>query len=138
MYAATRKLDWLPPDSSAECSIQLRAAGQDWDAVRVPSYIGRHAVTVLGQDSGAVIHDLWGKCLYRLVPVGTAATWDVPQTRPCGQAQYVAIPARTRVAPPGLHWIMPLSGERCLTDPQLLRGALYEAVDAILGPRNPS
>lgn len=131
-------LDWIPPDSPADQSIQMRPANRDWDAIRVPVCHAQATIDALGSDCGAVLWDTWGGCVYWLVPVGTAATWDLPGTRACGAAQHVAIPSLSHRSRPGLHWLIPPSRERCLTDPELLRGAVRAAVEAAFGPRRVS
>lgn len=132
---APHRLDWLPPDSPVDQSIAIHPAADAWDAIRVPAHLARHALVGLGAESGAVICDPREGCYYWLVPVGTARAWDVPHTRACGETQYVAVPSPGHRSRPGLHWIIPPSGDRCITDPGLLRDAILAAAEVELGPR---
>lgn len=129
-----RAFTWIPPDSPADQSIQMHPAGRDWDAIRVPVYLADATIEAL-DDCGAVLGDTWGGCVYWLVPVGTADTWTVPYTRACGETQYVAVPSTGHREPPGLHWLIPPTADRCLTDPVLLRDAVESAIALELGPR---
>jgi hypothetical protein len=113
----------------------MQAAGRDWDAIRVPIHLARRTLEAASVESGAVLWDTWGGCMYWLVPVGTAVTWDVPHTRSCGDAHYVAIPSAGHRSGPGLHWLIPPVGERVLTDPMVLRAALRTTIAEVLGPR---
>lgn len=126
---------WLPPDYPPDCRIRIRPAGRDWDAVRAPFYLGETALAQLGDECGAVIYDPRESALYWLVKAGATADWAVPYTRALSETHHVAVPAAVRTAPPGVHWLIPPTGERVLTSADLLRDALIRAVHAHLGPR---
>jgi hypothetical protein len=125
---------WLPPDYPPDCRIRIRPAGRDWDAVRAPHYLGATALDQLGDHCGAVIYDPRESALYWLVKAGATAGWSVPYTRALSETHHVAVPAAIRINPPGVHWLIP-PGERVLTDVDLLRAALLQAVHTRLGPR---
>lgn len=112
----------------------LRAAGQWWDAVRVPRHVGEAVLTALGDTSGAVIEDPSGALLYWLVPPGTAEGWHLPPRSGVeihGTATYLAVPGTQRTAGP--HWRIPPTPSRCLTPADALGDLLRTAVVAI-GP----
>ncbi|MCP3821430.1 hypothetical protein NLX86_26030 [Streptomyces sp. A3M-1-3] len=73
--------------------------------------------------------------MYWLVPVGTAASWDVPHTEALGPSTYVVVPPAILLSGPGDHWERPPGPDGYLTDPGALRGALHKAVADALGPR---
>lgn len=50
----------------------LRDAGRDWDAIRVPARRGAAAMAILGVRCGAVLEDPLSQSLYYFVPCGTA------------------------------------------------------------------
>jgi hypothetical protein len=130
----TRAVPWMPPNG---VDVELLPAGQWWDAVRVPAYIGAQVLEQLGWDTGAVIEDQSGAVMYWLVLPGAADRWGLPEPAVAirGKASYVAVPPVSRTDGPGLRWLAPLTAERYLTDPELLRAALAAAVDAALGRR---
>ncbi|MBQ1090647.1 hypothetical protein [Streptomyces sp. B93] len=118
-----------PLPSAAACT--LHDAGQDWDAIRVPRSVGLAAMTILGSHCGAIVEDPLSSVVYYFVPVGTAADWDVVNTRPLGVGAAVTIPPARRTAGPGPHWRMWPGEDRWLTDPAALRAAIDDA----FGPR---
>ncbi|WP_141724776.1 hypothetical protein [Streptomyces niveus] len=65
---------WLHP---AGTTIELTAAGESWDAVRVPIRYARGMLDRLGREGGAVIEDLYSQCLYWLVRPGSADGWGL-------------------------------------------------------------
>ena len=141
----TPRLSWLP-DDPCEGDIVARPVGRWWDAVRAPAYLGRPALATLdelGGGTGAVLCDPREPCMYWLVPVGTAAQWDLQHTRAMSETQYLAIPTHQFVGGDGPHWMRPpdpdtyLTGT-CLTDPDLLWAALSAAVGVWFGPRQVS
>jgi len=114
----------------------MRAAGQWWDAVRVPRHIGEAVLTALGDTSGAVIEDPASGLLYWLVPPGSAADWGLPAqsgVQVYGAATYLTVPGPQRTAGP--HWRVPPSPSRCLTPPDPLGELLRTAVIAVGGVR---
>lgn len=128
----THPLDWLPPGRIVE----LRPAGEWWDAIRVPRALGEPVLTALGPSCGAVIEDPSGALLYFLVRPGDAAGWSVPAG--CGvlvhgHTAHVAVPGPQRTAGP--HWRVPPTRTRCLTPAGPLREALGTAIDAASGRR---
>lgn len=117
----TSQLDRLPNGRDIEA---LRA-GIHWDAVRVKAPLGDAVLARLGERTGAVIEDTWGRAMYWLVPAGTAATWRVPGSQALGSACWVTVPGP--VADGGLHWRVPIAGNGLLTAPGPLRDALEAA-----------
>lgn len=118
--------EWLP----AGRVVAMRAAGQWWDAVRVPRHIGENVLTVLGDTSGAVIEDPAGAVLYWLVPPGAASGWVLPQlcgVQIQGDTAHLAVPGPQRTAGP--HWRIPPSPSRCLTPAAPLGAVLLDAVN---------
>lgn len=123
---------WLP----AGRIVAMRAAGQWWDAVRVPRHIGEAVLTALGDDTGAVIEDPSGALMYWLIPPGAARTWTVPERSGVlvhGETTYVAVPGPQRTAGP--HWRVPPSPSRCLTPAGPLGELLRTAAIAVGGVR---
>jgi hypothetical protein len=117
----------------ADC--RLLAVGLDWDAIRVPLNIGIDALRILGPCSGAVIEDPSESALYWFVPKGSAAGWDVPETRPLGMTQHLVVPPPHRVKRPGPHWRICLTDGRLITDVQALRAAVEDVVAPPRAPR---
>jgi hypothetical protein len=114
-------LEWLPTGRT----VAMRAAGEWWDAVRVPRYLGESVLTALGPACGAVIEDPSGALLYWLVPPGEAEGWQIQPGSGVyvqGAATHLAVPGPQRTAGP--HWRVPPTRTRCLTDPVSLRRAL--------------
>ncbi|WP_405612282.1 hypothetical protein [Streptomyces sp. NBC_01508] len=123
---------WTPPTTT----IELVAAGNVWDAVRVPARYGPGVISRLGTTTGAVIEDTHAATLYWLVHPGTADTWDLsPQhVSVLGAASYVAVP------PPGegkpayrLRWAVPLTPTCYLTNAQALLTALTAEIETVSG-----
>lgn len=127
----TRAAPWTPPTGLAVVAIR---AGERWDAVKVSAELGNRALALLGNASGAVISDGRDGWMYWLVRPGTAGPWNLPRVRVLGgaggQIHYVPVPGTGRTAGPGPHWRVPLSYDRRLTDPAILRTALTAAAEA--------
>ena len=104
----------------------LHDAGQDWDAIRVPSQIGLAAMTILGARCGAVAVNPYSRVVYYFVPRGTAAEWDVERTRAIGQGGTVTIPPARWTHGPGPHWRICPGDGGWLTDARALRAALED------------
>lgn len=124
----TRPPRWTPPNRDA---VEALPVGLWWDAVRAPGTLGQRALEQLGGTSGAVIEDPYSRTLYWLIRPGTAAGWDAAALRPVEIFQnarleltYLAVPPARRIAGPGLHWRVPLTATRCLTDTPALHSAL--------------
>jgi hypothetical protein len=111
--------------SAADCT--LEDAGQDWDAIRVPSAIGASAVAILGSRCGAVVNDPLSKVFYFFTTVGAAARWDVPGTRALGVGAAVTIPPVRRTDGYGPHWRVCPGVDGWITDPNALRAALEDS-----------
>lgn len=123
-----------PPTLQTIAECQLQAAGFDWDAIRVPRRIGLRALRILGPRSGAVIEDPREPALYWFLRPGEAAGWEVDETRPLGVTQHLVVPPVHRMQGPGPHWrICPVAG-RLITDRDMLRAAVEDAVNTLLGP----
>lgn len=131
MHSERPRASALP--TAADC--RLEAAGFAWDAIRVPREIGTKALKILGNRSGAVIEDSSELVLYWFVTKGSAAGWDVPQTRPLGTGQYLVVPPPHRVGGPGPHWqIRPTDG-RLITEVGALRTAVETAIAPLRAPQ---
>lgn len=113
-------------------SMRITSVGRDWDAVRLPRYLGLLAVGRLGDAVGSVVVDPGARRLYVLVPVGAAARWALPGTRALGQGSFLALPGQGRTAPPGPYWLTCCPSGRDLVDPQVLLSVLSDV------PRNAS
>ncbi|MFK4145178.1 hypothetical protein [Streptomyces sp. NPDC004065] len=108
--------------------VRTLAAGDWWDAVRVPLGPGLRALRHLGDATGAVIRDGYGGILYWLVPRGDAAGWRLPRVTVLGPGSYVAVPPPHRTAGPGLYWQVPATRGRELTAAPVLHAALRAAL----------
>lgn len=117
--------------TAAGCTLQ--DAGQDWDVIRVQRAVGLAAMGILGQRCGAVVEDSSAAALYFFTPVGTAATWEVENTRPLGRGATVTIPPARRVAGPGVYWRMCPGEGRWTTDPRALQAAVADAFGTRVG-----
>ncbi|AXK35894.1 hypothetical protein DVA86_28010 [Streptomyces armeniacus] len=106
----------------------MQSAGVAWDAVKAPAYLGDRALSRLGEGSGAVIRDGWSHHLYWLVRTGSAVGWDLLPVTVLGAATYVAVPPAGRTRSFGVHWALPPTADRRLTDAALLHDALAAAV----------
>ncbi|MCI3276962.1 hypothetical protein [Streptomyces cylindrosporus] len=106
--------------------LRLVTVGVEWDTVKVERHLGVRAIELL-EEPGAVAVD---PCrpepmLYFLVPAGSAAHWDVPETAALGSNSYVVLPPDHRDAPPGPYWLIPQ--QHGLTAAAALRQALEAA-----------
>jgi hypothetical protein len=107
---------------------RLAAAGVAWDVVKVRRYLAVRAIERIA-DPGAVAVDPTPAepTLYFFVPAGSAADWDVPQTRVLGVDAYVVLPPDHKAAPPGPYWL--IAPERGLTPAPTLRQALEQTLN---------
>ena len=124
----------LPTDLDAE----LLPAGEWWDAVRVPTYLGEGVLARLGPASGAVIRDPYGSRLYWLIEPGSAQEWvfcEFASVQVLGSASWVTVPPGDRLAPPGPHWAIPCTPTTSLTPALHLHSALHMTIAQMLGPR---
>lgn len=126
---------WMPIGREPE----LCSAGEWWDAIRAAEVVGRRAIEILKEGRkqiGPVILDSGGPepRLYFLVPVGTAARWEEPETVPLGERCHVVVPPASATAPPGLHWNVFPANPRSLTRPDALRSALRKTRQERRGP----
>ncbi|MET8182299.1 hypothetical protein [Streptomyces sp. NPDC005336] len=132
---STEALPWTPPNTH---SVQLLPAGKWWDAVRVPRALGEHALRLLGEATGAVIDDPLDKRLAWLIEPGTADQWDMswlPTVELRDTTAYIDVPPLGRTIGPGVHWRVPITYDRYLTEPTVLYTVLRMATQAALGPR---
>ncbi len=124
---------WTPPPS---VDVEALPVGRWWDAVRAASNIGERALKTLGDETGAVIQDMYGT-LYWLVAVGSATSWHTRGVRVltelADERTYLGVPPVSWTTGPEAHWRVPLGPNRYLTDAQRLRGALAEADRAEYG-----
>lgn len=114
------------PGRGAE--VRTLAAGDWFDAVRVPLDLGLATLRLLGDDSGAVIRDGFGAILYWLIAPGAAAGWRLERVSVLGRGHHVAVPPLHRTQGPGLYWQVPPSrGFECTSAPRL-HAALHAAL----------
>lgn len=113
---------------------RLRAAGVEWDAVRVPRCLGVRVLDLLGSRSGAVAEDPYEPALYWFVPAGTAPVWHLPGTRALGLTQHLVVPAPHRLSGPGPHWRIAPVGTALLTDTDVLRDSIEAATAPLWAP----
>nr|WP_180218306.1 hypothetical protein [Streptomyces albus] len=119
----------------------LLPAGEWWDAVRVPAYLGEGVLARIGALSGAVIRDPYGSRLYWLIEPGSANEWSFDEftaVQVLGTANWVTVPPRNRLHPPGPHWAVPCSPAASLTPAACLHAALQATIHHTLGPRHGS
>ncbi|GAB2697560.1 hypothetical protein GCM10010442_14220 [Kitasatospora kifunensis] len=129
---------WVPLQGTVEAV----AAGQFWDAVAVPQYIGLAALEYLDQAMGhrpsPVIWDSSGRPrLYFLIPVGSPLAWTHERLLTAGS--FVAVPGPTTLEPPGPYWIVPPDPDDpgALGDAGLLRRALDQVRTAAAAEYHP-
>lgn len=120
-HPPTAALPWVPPNARAT---EALPAGLWWDAVRVPADLGATALTVLGDNTGAVIADHFGNLLYWLVQPHAADGWAIPGVAVRGAPCHVAVPPAAFTQGPGPHWRVPLAPGCYLTPPTPLHAAL--------------
>lgn len=116
----------------------LLPAGEWWDAVRVPVFLGEGVLTRLGSRSGAVIRDPYGSRLYWLTEPGAAREWtfcEFASVQVLGTASWVTVPPGARRNPPGPHWAVPCTSATFLTPAPHLYAALHTTITHALGPR---
>jgi len=112
---------------------RIVAAGRDWDAVRMPRFIGLQTLNALKAPPGAIAVEPGARSLYFFVPPGTTRTWHLPQSTALGETNHVVLPPDGKELPPGPYWLIsPLRG-RLHTDTD----ALHTALEIVLGPRSP-
>jgi hypothetical protein len=104
------------------------AAGDDWDAIRVPVDVGVRAIRELkerGAPVGPVLHDLSSQQAYFLTAPGTAQGWQQDGTRALGRGSWVVL------APPdwdgSLKWANGPTGTAAHTGRDDLAAALVAA-----------
>ncbi|WP_052847166.1 hypothetical protein [Streptomyces avicenniae] len=112
--------------------VRVRPLGEEFDAVRVPSFQGLYALHRLHLTglSGPVIEDPAHSVLHWLVPPGSANDrgWP-PGVTALGRGYCLAVPAADRVGGPWVgdgevRWLtLPPVGQ-CLTDPEVLHSTL--------------
>jgi hypothetical protein len=108
--------------------MRLAPAGVAWDAVKVNRYLAVRAIEHIAQPGAVAVDPAPAEpVLYFFVPVGSAAVWDVPQTRVLTVNSHVVLPPDGKEAPPGPYWLV--SPSRGLTSTADLRHALNEAQD---------
>lgn len=112
-----------------------------WDAVRVPQSAARGVLEFLGDASGAVIEDPYGRVCYWLIRRCSAARWDtasLPLVEVLQNAEmelsYLAVPPAARVKGPGPYWRVPIAPSRYLTAAPALLNALRTVLHDGAGP----
>jgi hypothetical protein len=130
--SSRQRPSWLPPQDSLDAV----GAGRWWDAIAVDGRHGSQVVDVLkkttGGRPGPVLCDPLGPepRTYFLVPVGSAARWNVPGTLAFGECCYIAVPGSLDGDSIGVHWVVPPSSR----GPALVRlRLLREALAQVLG-----
>ncbi|MCD9196096.1 hypothetical protein [Streptomyces albireticuli] len=108
----------------------ITAVGYQWDAIRMPRYLGLAAAALLGDGIGTVIVEPGERRMYVLVPAGAAATWDYPETRALGRDSYLPLPPPACTRPPGPYWLTPPDWRWPLADP----AKLLTALEAVASP----
>lgn len=127
--------EWQPPRGPGTVR---QAAGEAWDAVRAPVYLGDRAMAVLGNRQGAVIREPYRRMLYWLVPPGATqlSVWPpIDRIDVFGTACYVDVPQAGHTSGIGPYWLREPGPGNLLTDPALLHDALAAAVAEQFGPR---
>lgn len=118
------------PSTTTVGNCRLEAAGESWDAVRVPRSVGCDAVAILGSRAGAALQDPYEGGMYFFIAPGSADAWEssaVPGARILGLGAHVVLPPPRRISGPGPHWrVCPVDG-RLLTETAALRAALEDA-----------
>ena len=112
---------WMRSDGT---EAQLLPAGRWWDAVRVPLDLGVHALRHLGDETGAVITDGYGRIMYWLIRPGAAADWRLPGVQVLGAGCHVVVPVPYLTTGPGPHWRVPPARGRECTSASALHTAL--------------
>ncbi|MFD8630149.1 hypothetical protein ACFV4E_40990 [Streptomyces hygroscopicus] len=130
----TRALPWTPPPA---VDVEALPVGKWWDAVRAPAILGERALKTLGDETGAVIQDMYGT-LYWLVAVRSIErNWQLRGVRLltelADERTYLGVPPVSWTTGPGSHWRVPLGPDRYLTRPWRLREALAGADRAEYG-----
>lgn len=86
----------------------MTPAGVDWDAIRVPRFLGLQVIERLGPQVGPVIVHPGARTMYFLVPRGTTGAWTaMTPAAVLGDGCYVFLPARYKQRPPGPYWLTP-------------------------------
>lgn len=106
----------------------LRDAGEDWDAIRMPVRLGVAAMAILGVRCGAVLEDPLSRTLYYFVPRGTAQQWNVQGTRAIGAGTSITVPPPRRITGPGPHWRVCPGDGSWVTDAPALQAALEDCL----------
>ncbi|MFF9088669.1 hypothetical protein ACF1BE_19995 [Streptomyces sp. NPDC014991] len=107
-------------------------AGRAWDVVRMPRALGWRTVTQMRQHGtpvGPAQHTPDG--VEVLVPVGSAASWDLPDTEVLTEGAFIAVPHPAMTAPhtqQGHSWIVSPQDGGPLTDADLLCEAYAAAL----------
>ncbi|MEU2208750.1 hypothetical protein AB0B95_35745 [Streptomyces hygroscopicus] len=127
-------LPWKPPPA---VDVEALPVGRWWDAVRAAPMVGERALKTLGDQTGAVIQDMYGT-LYWLIAVGSATSWHLRQVRVLAELAdertYLGVPPVSWTTGPDSHWRVHLGPDHYLTDAHRLREALAEADRAEYGP----
>ncbi|MGY0062190.1 hypothetical protein ACWY4P_37595 [Streptomyces sp. LZ34] len=105
--------------------------------MRVPRFIGKQALDLLGEATAAVIENPFDGVLCWLIAPGAATAWDMswlPGVEVWGATAYIEVPPVDCRKGPGVRWRVPPRDQH-LTDPEPLFAALKIAASAALGPR---
>jgi hypothetical protein len=113
----------------------IAPAGIEWDAIKVPRFVGLPALKGLKPGSVLVDPAPSEPALYFFVAPGTAANWRAPQSTALGATTSVVLPPRSWQAPPGPYWLIPPAADQAIR--LTARDALHKALAAQRDERLP-
>ncbi len=116
------------PSADGTC---IAAAGEHWDAVKLPRALGAAALSSVAGEPGAVVVSAGNRSLYFLIPPGSATAWNLPPAVVLGATSHIALPPPHRQQPPGPYWLISPRAGRLHTH----SGELLCAVEIALGIR---
>ncbi len=121
---------WSPPPGRDSTE---HRAGVYWDAVRVSADIAWLALEQLGHATGCVYTDEASRIWCWLVPPATVSAWPrIPGVHLCSVGTSVEVPSLNAVDGV-VHWLIPPSSSRYLTDGALLQQAVAVAAERLIG-----
>lgn len=90
--------------------------GARFDAVRIPADVLHAGVIVRPAGLAPLLEQLLGgpviqdstRWFYALVPVGPAARWQSRAADYLGLGTWLGVPQVDQLAPPGMHWVVPV------------------------------
>lgn len=130
----------LKGETAGPMGTHILPAGVEWDAVRVPRYLGLAALDQFPSSPGPVIVDPQSRTLYFFVPKGSTDSWSLPQITPLRESQFLVVPPETRISPPGPYWLVepgPGDHRMPMANPDELYSVLARAVEETPSPPEP-